>query len=194
MTKNYNQTEILMIGGSAGSISVLLKLLPYLDKELPFPVVIVLHRKAGNEGILQELLSAYSSLPVIEAYDKLNISRSRIYLAPADYHLLFEDKTEVVLDLSEKVNYSRPSIDVSFRSAAYIFKANTTALLLSGANNDGVEGLGYVAGYGGTVLLQDPRTAEVDYMPKQVLLHMKVHQILTPENMAHFINQLNTKQ
>lgn len=194
MAKPFIQTEILLIGGSAGSIGVLLKILPHLHTALPFPIVIVLHRKPGNESVLEELLRSYSSLPVVEAYDKLDIQGSCIYLAPADYHLLFEDKTQVIVDLSEKINYSRPSIDVAFRSAAYIFKANTTALLLSGANNDGVEGMNCVARCGGTLLLQDPGTAEVDYMPKQVLLRMEVHKILKPEHMAHFINQLNTKR
>ncbi|HMR83982.1 MAG TPA: chemotaxis protein CheB [Niabella sp.] len=194
MKNYYKQTGILLIGGSAGSIHVLLKVLPYLDTALSFPIVIVLHRKAGSENVLEELLRAYSSLPVVEAYDKLNIRRSCIYLAPPDYHLLFEDREHVIVDLSEKVNYSRPSIDVTFRSAAYIFKTGTTALLLSGANNDGVEGMRSVVRYGGTILLQDPDTAEVKYMPRQVLLGMQVHEILKPENMASFINQLNTKQ
>lgn len=194
MTMPSIQTEILLIGGSAGSINVLIKMLPDLDKDLTFPIVIVLHRKTGNERILEELLRSYSSLPVVEAYDKLDIQRSCIYLAPADYHLLFEDKEQLIVDLSEKINYSRPSIDVTFQSAANIFKANTTALLLSGANNDGIAGMHCVLRYGGAVLLQDPDTAKVSYMPKQVLLHMQVHKILKPENMAHFINQLNTKQ
>jgi two-component system chemotaxis response regulator CheB len=194
MKNYYKQTGILLIGGSAGSIHVLLKMLPNLDKELSFPIIIVLHRKAGSESILEELLRAYTNLPVIEAYDKLKIHHSCIYLAPPDYHLLFEDKEHVIMDLSEKVNYSRPSIDVTFRSAAYIFKTGTTALLLSGANNDGVEGMRSVIRYGGTILLQDPDTAEVNYMPKQVLLGMQVHEILRPEDMASFINQLNSKQ
>ncbi len=193
MKKNRNRTEILLIGGSAGSIGVLLNMLPHLDKTLSFPVVIVLHRKAGNENTLNTLLEAYSSLPVIEAYDKLAMYPGCVYLAPADYHLLFEDKEQIIIDLSEKINYSRPSIDVTFRSAAHIFRENTTALLLSGANNDGVEGMLSVARYGGIVLLQDPDTAEVSYMPRQALLNVKADEILKPGNMARFFNQLNTK-
>ncbi len=185
------QTEILLIGGSAGSISVLLKMLPDLRRDLSFPVVIVLHRKAGNESGLELLLNTHSNLPIMEAYDKINIRPGTVYLAPADYHLLFEDKEQIGLDFSEKVNYSRPSIDVAFQSAARVFKANTAALLLSGANNDGLKGMECVAQYGGMLLLQDPATAEVAFMPKQVLFRMNVQQILQPENMARFMNQLN---
>lgn len=194
MKKKRKRTELLVIGGSAGSISVVLTVLPDLDKQLSFPVVIVLHRKAGSESRLSSLLEANSSLPVTEAYDKLAIRPGFVYLAPADYHLLFEDKKLVTMDMSEKVNYSRPSIDVTFQSAALVFRENIAALLLSGANNDGVGGMHAVARYGGIVLLQDPGTAGMSYMPEQALLSVKADEILKPENMARFFNQLSTKE
>lgn len=187
-------TEILLIGGSAGSISVLLEMIPHLDKNLAFPVVIILHRKAHPESNLGDLLKFHSSLPVTEVEDKTSLNKSCIYLAPADYHLLLETKSLAALDSSEKVNYSRPSIDVSFQSAAVLFKQHTTALLLSGANADGMEGLRTIARYGGTVLVQDPVSAEFGYMPKQTLLNLEVDAVLKPSQMAIFINALNKKE
>ncbi|MCH5598261.1 chemotaxis protein CheB [Niabella ginsengisoli] len=188
--QDRNKTEILLIGGSAGSISVLLEILPHLNNQLSFPIVIVLHRKAYRESTMDTLLGFYSVLPVNEAYDKMALQKSCIYIAPADYHLLFENKEQIALDVSEKINYSRPSIDITFQSAAQVFKEHTTALLLSGANNDGMEGMRFIADHGGTVLVQDPNTAEFDYMPKQSIKNTDVNEVLKPKNMADFINHL----
>lgn len=185
-------TEILLIGGSAGSISVLLRILPHLNDHLSFPIIVVVHRQAHPESILEGLLGVRSRLPVEEAYDKMTLKASYIYLVPADYHLLFENKQMVSLDCSEKVNYSRPSIDVTFQSAAQIFMEHTVALLLSGANTDGLEGLRYIGQQQGTMLVQDPETAEIPYMPQQALFNLRVDAVLKPEEMASFINQLST--
>lgn len=190
--ENRDKTEILLIGGSAGSISVLLEVFPHLNDHLSFPIVVVVHRKAHPESILEGLLGFRSRLPVEEAYDKMTLKASYIYLVPADYHLLFEDKQMVSLDCSEKVNYSRPSIDVTFQSAALTFMEHTVALLLSGANTDGLEGLRCIAQQRGTVLVQDPDTAEIAYMPQHALLNLQADAILKPEEMASFINQLST--
>lgn len=191
---NKASTEILLIGGSAGSISVLLEIVPQLNKELSFPVIIILHRKAHPESNLCELLKFHSNLPVAEVEDKTSLRAGCLYLAPADYHLLLETKSLAALDSSEKVNYSRPSIDVSFQSAAVLFKQHTAGLLLSGANADGMQGLLAIAGYGGTVLVQDPASAEFNYMPKQTLLNLEADAVLKPAQMAAFINRLNKKE
>ena len=191
---NQNTTEIFLIGGSAGSISVLLEILPHLQSGLSFPIVIVLHRKAYWESTMDQLLSFYCELPVSEAEDKMSLQKGAVYIAPADYHLLFESKEQLSLDFSEKINYSRPSIDITFQSAAQVFKEHTTALLLSGANNDGMEGLQFITEHGGTVWVQDPGTAEFDYMPRHSLLKLDVNAVLEPKEMAGFINQLGLSE
>jgi len=186
----HSRVELLLIGGSAGSLKVLLELLPRLRSDLEFPIVIVLHRKADPDSILDVLLRNHTKLAVLEAEDKMELQKGTIYLAPPDYHLLFESKHLVSLDCSEKLNYSRPSIDVSFQSAALACKDKLVAILLSGANADGVEGLRYVKSQDGLVFVQDPDTAEVAYMPKQAILQTKVDAVLKPEDFADTINAL----
>lgn len=188
---NSAMTEILLIGGSAGSISVLLEVLPRLQDHLSFPLVVVVHRTPHPESMLEELLRFRSHLPVEEVYDKMILQEGCIYLVPADYHLLFENKQTVSLDCSEKINYSRPSIDVTFHSAAQTFGGRTVAILLSGANADGLEGLRYIAEKKGRVCVQDPETAEIAYMPRQALLNLEVDEVLKPNEMAAFINHLS---
>lgn len=88
------------------------------------------------------------------------------------------------------MNYSRPSIDVAFRSAADVYGAGLICVLLSGANADGSDGLAYVKSKGGMTVAQDPATAEVPYMPEQAILHGVVDHIIDADQLAAFLNQL----
>ncbi len=190
MQMNSTNIELVVIGGSAGSLQVILEMIKKLDDDLHFPILLVVHRKAQAANILQTLLQQFSSVDVIEIEDKTDIQQNKIYIAPADYHLLFEDKKIMSLDSSEKMNYSRPSIDVTFRSAAEIYGENLVGILLSGANADGVEGLSYIKKNGGKVWIQDPETAEVNYMPKQAVEEIDYDLIINSGNLADHINNL----
>ncbi|RYY87054.1 MAG: chemotaxis protein CheB [Chitinophagaceae bacterium] len=181
--------RLLLIGGSAGSLEVLLLALPLLRSSLSFPILIVIHRKS-SESILAELLAARTSLPVKEAEDKEPMQPGTIYIAPADYHTLVEANGTLSLDCSEKINWSRPSIDVTFETAADVYGKGLVGLLLSGANHDGVAGLARIQAAGGKVWVQDPDTAQIAYMPQGAVDQLRVDHLLTPEEMAGAINNL----
>jgi len=182
--------DALMIGGSAGSLEVLLRFLPGLDAALPFPIILVLHRMPGKDNVLTDLLAAKTKLSVKEVEEKEKLRPATIYIAPPGYHLLIEGNRTFSLDASEKVNFSRPSLDVSFESAAYVFGKKLACLLLSGANSDGSKGLLNVQEKEGMVLVQDPATAVVSYMPAHALEILTPNAILTPDEMPGFINNL----
>lgn len=182
--------EALVIGGSAGSLDALLKMLPGLSAALPFPTILVLHRKPGKDNILTDLLAAKTSLNVKEIEEKETLMPATLYIAPPNYHLLIENDRSFSLDASEKVNFSRPSIDVTFESAAEVFSENLACLLLSGANSDGTLGLKAVKENGGTVLVQDPSSAVVNFMPQYALDHVTVDAVLNPSQMADYINKM----
>jgi two-component system, chemotaxis family, protein-glutamate methylesterase/glutaminase len=182
--------EAFIIGGSAGSLDVLLKLLPTIDKDIPFPIIIVIHRKHGPDSLLADLLSNRTSLVVKEIDEKEEIEPAKVYIAPSDYHLLIEQDRTFSLDYSEKINYSRPAIDVTFQTAAEVYKNRLACLLLSGSNADGVNGLKSVKHWGGQVLVQDPSSAQVAYMPAQAILHLEVDKVLKIEMMGDYINSL----
>ena len=183
--------KALVIGGSAGSLDVLLKVLPGLNPLLPFPIIIVIHRKSGNDSMLADLLKTKTNLPVKEIEEKDKLIHPYIYIAPPNYHLLIENDLTFSLDASEKVNFSRPSIDVTFESASEIFGEDLVCLLLSGANSDGTAGLKKVIKDGGTAAIQNPDSAIVPFMPEFAAHHLAVNKILTPEQMVHYINQLS---
>lgn len=184
------KADIFLIGGSAGSLKVLLEVLPNINKNITFPIVIIIHR-GSSDSILSDLLNSKTDLMVVEGEEKTALKPGYIYLAPPDYHLLIEKDHTLSLDASEKLNFSRPSIDITFSSAAEIFQEKAVALLLSGANSDGVEGLKSIKQNNGTTLAQDPMTAEVDYMPKQAITHNKIDFVLKPKEISTFINQIN---
>ncbi|NLR82641.1 chemotaxis protein CheB [Chitinophaga eiseniae] len=181
---------LIVIGGSAGGLQPVLHLLPGLNASINAAIIIVLHRPSHYESLLTDLLLTRTVLLVKEAPEKEPLLPGVVYIAPADYHLLIEKDHTLSLDASEKVNFSRPSIDVTFSSAALAYRNNMAAILLSGANNDGIEGLMDVHEAGGTTAVQDPATAEVDYMPRHAMEQAPVDIVLQPSEMAAFINEM----
>ena len=182
--------KAVIIGGSAGSLEVLIKTLPELSADIDFPIIIVVHRKQGMDSLLTELLAKKTVLNVKEADEKEPILNGTIYIAPSNYHLLIETDYTFSLDYSEKVNFSRPSIDVTFQSAALAYKGGLVGLLLSGSNADGVNGLITISKYNGVSLVQDPSSAQVSYMPEQAILRANVANVLKIEEISVYINSL----
>ena len=148
--------RLLAIGGSAGSLQVVLGLLTTLRAGFPLPIILILHRNSVFESSLEELLATRTDLPIKEVEEKEPILPGILYLSPADYHVLVEKDYTFSLDYSERVQYSRPSIDVSFLSAANVYGRELIGLLLSGGNADGAEGLQYIQEKGGITVVQDP--------------------------------------
>ncbi|MBV9962017.1 MAG: chemotaxis protein CheB [Parafilimonas sp.] len=182
--------KMIVIGGSAGSLNIVLKIVAALPVTTYLSVVIIMHRKNDNESVLSNLLSARTNLIVKEVEDKEDIAGGCIYLAPADYHLLLENKNMFCLDISEKVHHSRPSIDVTFESVAEVIGDKAVAVLLSGANADGADGLHKIKQAGGYTIVQDPASAEVGYMPQQAIDQMQPDKILNGDDIGDFIKQL----
>ena len=120
-----------MLGGSAGSIDVLLQVTRSLPPGTGSVFIIVLHRKNDKDSILLEIISNKTNLPVREVEDKEPITVNTVFIAPADYHLLVENEKYFSLDGSEKIQYSRPSIDVTFESVAEVFRERVTGIILS---------------------------------------------------------------
>lgn len=185
-----NKIRCAVVGGSAGSLKVIMRVVTELDPGLDFPVIIVLHRRGDTQSLLEEILNNRTTLTVKEAEDKEPLVPGHIYIAPADYHLLVEKDHSLSLDASEKVMWSRPSIDVTFESAAESFGKGTLGVLLSGANNDGTAGLEHIRRVGGTVIIQDPDNAEIAVMPAAALEKTNPDYLLPDTELAAVINRL----
>ena len=182
--------EFVVIGGSSGSLKVILELLELLHPKFSVPVLMVLHRNNQQESLLTSLLAAKTKIQVKEVEEKEQINTNTIYIAPQDYHVLVEDDRSFSLDYSEKTHFSRPSIDVSFTSAAVIYQQHLLCILLSGANADGTKGFEDIKENGGVTIAQKPETAEISYMPENAINNDVVDMVLTTDEIAAYLNEL----
>lgn len=180
----------VVIGASAGGVQALLEIIPRLPRSYAGAVIIVHHIKRGG-GELAGLLNAASILPVKEAEDKETIEDGRVYIAPSDYHLLIEDDKTFALNCDPCVNYARPSINVLFESAARVYSAALVGVILSGANEDGANGLRAIKEAGGVAVVQNPDTAEISTMPRAAIAATTVDHILSLPEIASFLSGLN---
>jgi two-component system, chemotaxis family, protein-glutamate methylesterase/glutaminase len=188
MAQNAINRYAVVIGGSAGSLDVLLKLFTYLSADTGAVFIVVIHRKNDTDSILMELLGYRTKMKVSEVEDKDPVLSNHIYVAPADYHLLLENEQNFSLDSSEKIHFSRPSIDVTMETVASVYGKNTIGVLLSGANADGVTGLKRIREAGGFAIVQDPKSADVSYMPEQAVAAKVYDAIVPADEIAAMIN------
>jgi len=182
--------KLVVIGGSSGSLDALVTILPALKKGFSIPVLLVIHRSNAADSGLTEVLASRTSLRIKEVDEKDILQPGWIYLAPPDYHVLLEEDGSLSLDASEKVFYCRPSIEVSFASAAQVYGKHCVAVLLSGANADGAAAMNIIKTLGGRTIVQDPAEAVVSYMPLQAIQLAAADDILPAAGIAALLNTL----
>jgi two-component system chemotaxis response regulator CheB len=170
----------IVMGTSAGGFTALRAILSKLPADFAPPILIVQHLHTSDGGLFSEHLAGVASLPVIEPCDKSTIAAGHIYVAPANYHLLVEDGATLGLSVDAPVNYSRPSIDVLFESAARIWGGGVVGVLLSGASRDGKTGLRAIKAAGGRTIAQNPVSAEEPFMPRCAIEAGVVDEVLLP--------------
>jgi two-component system chemotaxis response regulator CheB len=180
------EDRIVVIGTSAGGVAVLYELLKTLPKEFSLPLVVIQHLPDTSRIDVTRVYPS-SAHDLIEIEDKMPVESGRVYFAPGGYHVLFEKDQTFSLTQDEPVRFSRPSIDVCFESAIQVFGDKVIALVLTGANDDGAEGLAAVKHAGGVTAVQDPETAEFSEMPKAALNMGKPDFILNARELPQFL-------
>lgn len=165
----WHKSEVLLLGGSAGSFKLLFQIVKLLPPDLDKAVIIVMHRKKNFISEIENLFAQNSRISLKEITDKDRIRKNTIYIAPANYHTLIESDHTFALDVSDAIWYSKPSIDVTFESAAEAYKDRCTAILFSGANEDGARGLLKLRNAGSLTIAQHPDDAEMKEMPNKAV-------------------------
>ena len=182
--------DAIVIGASAGGLDALGILLPMLHEKLPVPVLIVQHISATSDSFIITYFDRLCKLVVKEAEEKESLKPGHVYFAPPDYHLLVESDKTISLSNEEKVNYSRPSIDVLFETASWAFGNKLIGVILTGANWDGAAGCELIRKSGGMVVVQDPKTAAIARMPESVIERIKPDYVLPLLEIGPLLNKI----
>ena len=193
MIPNQEKYQVIVIGGSAGAMTVLVELLPGFPADFPLPIVIAVHLHPRQDSAHIERLAGLCALKVKEADEKEPIQSGGVYLAPPNYHLLIENDRTFSLSIDERVNYARPAIDVLFETAAQVYGPQTIGVVLTGANNDGAQGLRLIKDRGGLTVVQDPETAESAYMPRAALEATSVDHVLSVPEIGKLLVKIPLK-
>lgn len=189
-----SQYQAIVIGGSAGGVKALAALLAALPNDFALPILAVQHLHRSDDGAFVTHMASLTRLPVIEPCDKARIVPGRLYTAPANYHMLVERDGTIALSIEERISWSRPSIDVLFESAVGAWGGALIAVILSGANTDGVKGMAMVKAAGGLTMAQDPAEAASRIMPQAAIAAGVVTEVLRAAEIGRRLVELGGRK
>jgi two-component system, chemotaxis family, protein-glutamate methylesterase/glutaminase len=185
--------DVVVIGGSAGSLEALKQIVREFPADLPAAIFVVIHLSARTKSYLPEILAARSGLSVSQVTDGAAITTGTIYVAPPDHHLLIGNN-HIHLSKGPKEGLNRPSINVTFRSAAAAYGNRVIGILLSGMLDDGASGLWEIGRRGGVTIVQDPAEAEFPSMPMNALQDAAVHYRLPVAEIGRLVSGLTGRE
>src|SRR5256886_2817550 len=181
--------DIVVVGASAGGVEALVALVRGLPADLPAALFVVLHIPPYSASQLPAILTHHGPLPAAHATHGEAIAPGRIYVAPPDHHLLVRDG-QVELTRGPRENGSRPAVDPLFRSAARAHGSRVVGIVLSGALGDGSVGMMTIAARGGVTVVQDPKEALFESMPRAALQSVRVDHILPVHQIPALLGRL----
>jgi two-component system, chemotaxis family, protein-glutamate methylesterase/glutaminase len=182
-----NAYDAIVMGASAGGLFVMTTILQQLPANYPVPVIVVQHRAKDERNLLEEVLQQKCEVRIKQADEKEVIERGTVYFAPPDYHLLIENDRTFSLSFDTPVNFSRPSIDVLFETAADVYNDRLLGVILTGANSDGARGIRKISMQGGITIAQLPETADYPEMPKAAINTGFVRYCMTPDEIGKYL-------
>ena len=181
--------DLVVVDTSWGGLAALRTLVSGLPATFRMAVTLVQHRHKASDQLLSTLLQERTALEVCEIEDKMPLKQGRIYVAPPDYHTLVEPG-HFSLSTEAPVRFSRPSIDLTFLTAADSYAHRTVGVVLTGANADGSVGLRRISDRGGLAIVQDPATAESVLMPTAAVKAVPRARVMELVEMTKFIASL----
>lgn len=184
------RVRAVVMGASAGAVEALSVILPALAEDYPLPIIVVVHLPPDKSSIMAKLLQMKCRMNVREVEDKEPIEPATVYIAPPDYHVLIEADGRLSLSSEEPVFFSRPSIDVTFESAADVYGPNLVGVVLTGANSDGAAGLHRIEAAGGITLVQRPDTAFATAMPQAAIVACPTARVLSLNEIATYLSEV----
>ena len=182
--------DIVALAASAGGVQALREILTGLPADFPAALAVVLHRPAGFHGLLADVLGRRTLLRVKEAEEGERLAARTVFLAPPGFHLLVTPRGTLSLSVGPKVNHVRPSAEPLFLSMAASCEARAVAVVLTGGDGDGSDGVREVKRRGGVVIVQDPAEAEAPGMPRSAIATGCADQVLPLAEIASALVRL----
>lgn len=184
------QYAVVAVASSAGGIYALIELLGGLGADFPVPVLVVQHLDRRHRTVIADVLSRRTELAVKLAEADERIEAGTVYIAPPDRHLLAGPEGVLSLSNSELVHFVRPSADLLFESLAGAYGDRAIVCVLTGSGGDGAMGVDAVKSRGGTVIAQDPASAQFRGMPEAAVATGSVDFVLPLGEIAELIRGL----
>jgi two-component system chemotaxis response regulator CheB len=182
--------KAIAIGGSAGGIKALLRILAPLPASFQLPIIVTLHVPKERDSKLAEVFQHHVKMTVRQAQDKEWIKPGIVYFAGSGYHLSVEKNFSFSLSCEEPKSFARPSIDIMMQSAADTYGDSLIGIVLTGANHDGAAGLASITAAGGLSVVQDPKEAETSIMPQAAINFCQPDLILTLDEIHRLLATL----
>jgi two-component system chemotaxis response regulator CheB len=183
--------KMIVVGTSIGGFQALKKIFSPLPVDFNIPVLVVRHQASDTDDYVIEALNRETQLQFKFAEEGERPDAGTVYLAPPNTHMMVARSGRIHLSYGQQVNHSRPSIDPLFISAAKLYGESLLAVVLTGANRDGVDGLKVVKKSGGTVLVQDPESAEAEILPSAAIAAVEVDYLVWLDQIGSFLWGVN---
>jgi chemotaxis response regulator CheB len=178
------------VAASSGGLHALHHVLGALPAAFPGAIAVVQHRQAGSERMLGDLLSRWTSLRIRDAEERDVLVQSTVFIAPADRHMRITLDRTVALARGAPIHHVRSSADPLFISGALAYGPRFIAVVLTGGDGDGSDGVRHVRLRHGTVIAQDPATASNDEMPRHAIATGVVDFIIPLDDIAGVLERL----
>jgi two-component system, chemotaxis family, protein-glutamate methylesterase/glutaminase len=176
--------KVVAIAASKGGISALQKILSHLPADFPGAMIIIQHLSPLFKSYLADLLDRHTPLKVQRATDGAKLTSGTVYVAPPDYHVIVNGNNSINLSQAAKEHFVRPSAEYTFKSLAENYKQRAIAVVLTGYDGDGSEGVKQIKAMGGKVIAQDRETSAVFGMPQSAIKTGCVDLILPLDKIA----------
>ena len=188
-----NNSYLVVLTASAGGMKALTEILSHLPKDFPAPIAIVQHLDPRYRSYLADILNRRTLMVVKQAEAEDLLEAGTVYIAPPNYHLLVSADGMLSLSDSAKVRFVRPAGDVLFKSVAASFQERAIAVVLTGMDGDGADGVKAIKNMGGTVIAQDEASSDFFSMPNAAIKTGDVDLILPLDAIAPALLKLVTK-
>ncbi|MGB3607543.1 MAG: chemotaxis protein CheB [Psychroserpens sp.] len=179
--------KVVGIGASAGGLDAIQKLFDHIPNNTGMTFIIIQHLSPDFKSLMPELLAKHTDMLVYTAQDKMAIKPNCIYLNTSKKNVHVKENMLYLLEKGPRNALNLP-IDIFFHTLGEEFNENAVGIILSGTGSDGSRGIRTVKSYGGTVIVQDPNTAQFDGMPNAAIETGMYDFIKPPENMINYLS------